>query len=194
MASRGDGWRLVQLERVLTELRKEVVAAHRVLRPVADALDVKNTIVLTADDYQVLDEHVPVVVEVSEALHPLLEALPNEIEATVLEIRRAAAHELTQGIIDPRRVVNAVSVLDARTALLALAEALHDSGTARAWGPLTIGTLFGAIDGGSWLFALSGSLEQWADMPIATYTLPMLDEVTGALKAIAHDIPPRPTR
>lgn len=143
------GWSVVQLSELVRraeELLLDGVTlvgshAHAGMRPDAaielGAAEVRRLVATLAEG-----------VEIAEQLELLAARLPDRpVMADYAAVRDAAAADLANGIVDPRRVVLAARLLDVAHGWSALAASLTAGDVVSAWGSLTAEMLLGSFRG-----------------------------------------------
>lgn len=137
------GWTLVQLSELVRRAEGLLLDGITLAGPHAHAeLPAGAAIEVGADALRRIAALLAEGVEIAERLELLAHQLPDAGLAVPYEaVRDAAAAELMEGIIDPRRVLLAARVLDVAHGWRALAASLAIEDVVAAWGPLSVAEL-----------------------------------------------------
>ncbi len=144
-----DGWALVQISELVRRAEEllldgiALVGPHAHVGMAADA-----TIELDAGEVRRVAEALTEGVEIAEQLELLAARLPGDAVVAGYEaVRAAAAEDLANGIVDPRRLLLAARLLDVPHGWSALAASLAAGDVVSAWGALTVEMLLGRFRG-----------------------------------------------
>jgi hypothetical protein len=139
------GWTLVQLSELVRRAEELLLDGITLVGPQAHAgMASDATIALGAAELNRVADTLTEGVEIAEQLELLAARLPaGAVEARYEAVRDAAAADLADGIVDPRRVLLAARLLDVRHGWPALAASLVAGDVVSAWGALTVGELIG---------------------------------------------------
>lgn len=139
-------WNLVQLTEVLRAAETASDTALRILKGIDTDLPHDECVSRGAEALADLAAALIDFGELADRATALGEQLPDlDVDADYDEVAAAAAHDLSDGIMDPTRARWAVELLDYRRGWPTLAEALRSSDAHRGWGDLTVGDLLGAF-------------------------------------------------
>jgi hypothetical protein len=143
------GWTLVQISELVRRAEEllldgvALVGPHAHARMAADA-----TIELSAAEARRVADALTEGVEIAEQLELLAAHLPGDAVVAGYEaVRAAAAEDLANGIVDPRRLLLAARLLDVAHGWRALAASLAAGDVVSALGTLTVETLLGRFRG-----------------------------------------------
>lgn len=143
------GWTLTQLAETIRNADALLLDAIVLLAPDAHGgMPDDAEIALSAHDAECVSDALEEAAELTERLRLLASRLPaGELHATYEEVRTAAAADLAQGIIDPRRALLAARLLDVEHGWPALAQALRESDVAPVWEGIGVAELLGCFRG-----------------------------------------------
>jgi hypothetical protein len=143
------GWTLVQLAESVRRAERLLLDGIALVGPHAHAaMPADAAIELSADELRRLVASLAEGVEIAEQLDLLSARLPDTGLAAPYEaVRDAAAADLAEGIVDPRRVLLAARVLDVAHGWGALAASLAAGDVVSAWEALTVEQLLGRFRG-----------------------------------------------
>ncbi|HZV72095.1 MAG TPA: hypothetical protein VFF79_00110 [Conexibacter sp.] len=139
------GWTLVQLSELVRRAEELLLDGIALVGPHAHAgMGAEATIELDEGEMRRVVSALLEGVEIAEQLELLTVRLPDgAVTADYGAVRDAAAADLAGGIVDPRRLLLAVRLLDAAHGWPALAASLHAGDVVSAWGTLTVEALLG---------------------------------------------------
>lgn len=139
------GWTLVQISELVRRAEELLLDGVTLLGPHAHAaMSPAATIELGAAELRRVATALTEGVELAEQLELLAARLPDgAIAARYDAVRDAAAADLADGIVDPRRVMLAARMLDVASGWPALAGSLAAGDVVSAWGALTVESLLG---------------------------------------------------
>ncbi|HET6447844.1 MAG TPA: hypothetical protein VFG31_01950 [Conexibacter sp.] len=143
------GWTLVQLSEAVRRAEELLLDGITLVGPHAHAaMPAGTAIELGADAMRHVVASLTEGVEIAEQLELLAARLPEAgLVASYEAVRDAAAADLADGIVDPRRVLLAARVLDVAQGWQALAASLAAGDVVSAWGALTVEQLLGRFRG-----------------------------------------------
>jgi hypothetical protein len=141
----GAGWTLVQLSELVRRAEELLLDGIALLGPHAHAAMAPGaTIELGPAELARVVAALAEGGEIAEQLELLAARLPAaEVCASYGDVRAAAAEDLANGIVDPRRLLLAARVLDVERGWPALAASLAAGDVVSAWGSLTVEALLG---------------------------------------------------
>jgi hypothetical protein len=149
MAADDHGWRLLQLAELLRALESHEGRALTILRQVVPT--VGPTFALTLKRAQIAELHhaVAEVAQLAEQAEALIDVLPHmPIPIAYGDLRISAEHVLSRsGTLDSTAVLIAARLLDRRTGLRALAEALRAGDSHAFWDEISLSDLLTAFRG-----------------------------------------------
>jgi hypothetical protein len=140
------GWTLVQLSELVRRAEELLLDGITLVGPHAHAgMAADATIELAPDELARVASQLTEGVEIAEQLDLLAARLPRNagIRASYEAVRNAAAADLANGIVDPRRMLLAARLLDVARGWPALAASLTAGDVVSAWGSLTVLELLG---------------------------------------------------
>jgi hypothetical protein len=134
------GWTLVQISELVRRAEELLLDGITLVGPHAHAgMGAETTIELSLAELRRVASALTEGVELAEQLELLSTRLPDGgVEASYAAVRDAAAADLANGIVDPRRVLLAARILDVARGWPALAASLAVGDVVSAWGGLTI--------------------------------------------------------
>jgi hypothetical protein len=143
------GWTLVQISELVRRAEELLLDGITLVGPHAHAaMPAEAEIQLGADELRRAVASLTEGMEIAEQLELLAARLPDvELAAPYAAVRDAAAEDLADGIVDPRRVLLAARMLDVAHGWRALAASLAAGDVVSAWGPLTIEQLLSRFRG-----------------------------------------------
>ncbi len=144
-----DGWTLVQISELVRRAEELLLDGIALVGPHAHAgMAADAKIELEAGEVRRVAEALTEGVEIAEQLELLAARLPgNGVVAGYEAVREAAAADLANGIVDPRRLLLAARLLDVPHGWGALAASLAAGDVVSAWGTLTVETLLARFRG-----------------------------------------------
>lgn len=139
------GWALVQLSELVRRAEELLLDGITLVGPHAHAAMGRDaTIELGAAELERVVAALTEGGEIAEQLELLAARLPGDaVTASYAAVRDAAAADLANGIVDPRRLLLAARILDAAHGWPALAASLTAGDAVSAWGALTVEGLLG---------------------------------------------------
>lgn len=143
------GWTLVQLAELVRRAEELLLDGITLVGPHVHAdMAPDARVALGAPQLRRVAAALHEGVELAEQMELLTERLPDEaVEAGYAAVCDAAAAELANGIVDPRRVLVAARLLDVERGWPALADSLAAGDVVTAWGGLTVEALLGRFRG-----------------------------------------------
>ncbi len=143
------GWTLVQLSELVRRAEELLLDGVTLLGPHAHAAMAPDaTIELGTVELRRVVAALAEGGEIAEQLELLAAGLPGDaIVAGYEDVRAAAAADLADGILDPRRLMLAARLLDTGCGWNALAGSLTEGDVVSAWDGLTVETLLGRFRG-----------------------------------------------
>lgn len=137
------GWTLVQLSELVRRAEELLLDGITLVGPHAHAaMAPEATIELGSLELERVVAALTEGGEIAEQLELLAARLPGDaIRASYAAVRDAAAADVADGIVDPRRLLLAARILDVAHGWPALAASLAAGDVVSAWGSLTVETL-----------------------------------------------------